>query len=306
MTGNALELIGLTKKFGDNFAVFNLDLEVKKGSIFGFLGANGAGKTTTIRMLMGHLHPTYGEVYSLGKNPWDHDEKMRRKIAYVSENMMLPMWMTPGDAIEFCRPLYPSWDNKLCKTLQKEFGLESKTPFKLLSKGKKRSLCILLALCQSSELLILDEPASGLDAKVRHDFLNLILDIVCSTETTVFLSSHILSDIERVVDTIAILNKGKKKLEGGLEDLKKNIRMVHFPYVAERTILDKYFTILRYEKKEKETIVLVKNYSNDKMNKFCEESDFPKSFRENGLNLEELFVECLSPGFTTDSIEIKN
>ena len=221
MTAHAIEIHDVTRLFGAAKAVDGLSLSVPEGAVFGLLGPNGAGKTSTIRMLMGHLRPSSGAVQTLGQDPWQHTEATRRRIAYVSENMELPGWMTPDAAMRFCRRLYPTWDQALAETLRDGFQLKRSQRFSELSKGQKRSLCILLALGQNADLLVLDEPAAGLDVLARRDFLDRILDVACAGGRTVVLSSHILSDLERVVDRVAILSHGTLKLEGELEDLKQ-------------------------------------------------------------------------------------
>jgi ABC-2 type transport system ATP-binding protein len=225
MTANAIELRDVTRLFGDAKAVDCLSLTVPEGAVFGLLGPNGAGKTSTIRMLMGHLRPTSGTVQTLGGDPWEHSEATRRRIAYVSENMELPPWMTPRSAMQFCERLYPTWDCPLAETLCDTFELSRKKKFSEFSKGQKRSLCILLALGQKADLLVLDEPAAGLDVLARRDFLDRVLEVACTAGRTVVLSSHILSDLERVVDRVAILAHGTLKLEGELEELKQKYDM---------------------------------------------------------------------------------
>lgn len=221
MTANAVELRDVTRLFGSTKAVDGLSLAVPAGAVFGLLGPNGAGKTSTIRMLMGHLHPTSGTVQTLGGDPWKHSESVRRRIGYVSESMELPGWMTPRAAMRFGERLYPDWDCPLAETLCDTFGLGRAKRFAEMSKGQKRSLCILMALCQKADLLVLDEPAASLDVLSRRDFLDRVLDVACSGGRTVVLSSHILSDLERVVDRVAILSHGTLKLEGDLEELKQ-------------------------------------------------------------------------------------
>jgi ABC-2 type transport system ATP-binding protein len=221
MTANAIELRDVTRFFGATRAVERLTLSVPEGAVFGLLGPNGAGKTSTIRMLMGHLRPSAGTVETLGGDPWAHGEATRRRIAYVSENMELPGWMTPRAAMRFCERLYPTWNCPLAETLCETFQLDRSKRFAEFSKGQKRALCIVLALGQKADLLVLDEPAAGLDVLARRDFLDRVLEVACAGGRTVVLSSHILSDLERVVDRVAILSHGVLKLEGELEELKQ-------------------------------------------------------------------------------------
>jgi ABC-2 type transport system ATP-binding protein len=291
MSENAIEATSLSRMFCGKRVVDNLNLEVPKGSIFGFLGANGAGKTTTIRMLMGHLHPTDGAVRTLGADPWDHDEEMKRRVAYVSENMALPGWMTPGSACRFCASLYPAWDCTLEKTLLKEFELLEVGAFRTLSKGQKRKLCILLALCQGAELLVMDEPASGLDTLARRAFLDRILDVACSEGRTVFFSSHILSDVERVVDRVAILVRSRAALSGELDALKNSARKLHLPAQVSKEALACRFQVLRYVSSGGEAEAMVLGYDEEKFRALCAEHGCGGAARQFGLNLEDIFVE---------------
>ncbi|MCL2623336.1 MAG: ABC transporter ATP-binding protein, partial [Planctomycetaceae bacterium] len=211
---NAIELNNVTRSFGfgadRTVAVDGLSFAVPQGSVFGLLGANGAGKTTAIRMMVSHLLPdsvpgccpNSGEVRVLGENPARQSESLRQRVAYISENMQLPHWMTLADAATFCRKQYPNWDDKLVGRLEQRFRLEGKKQYADYSKGQRRALCIILAFAQNAEVLILDEPASGLDTLARHDFLEEILAVACEENRTVLFSSHILGDIERIVDRV--------------------------------------------------------------------------------------------------------
>ena len=291
MTEAAINVRGAIKAFGSHRAVDALDLTVPVGSVFGFLGPNGAGKTTTIRMIMGHLHATQGQVLTLGADPWEHDEPTTRRVAYVSENMALPAWMTPESAIAFCAPLYPDWNTELATSLLDAFRLRGKGRFSTLSKGQKRALCLLLALCQNAELLVIDEPASGLDTVARRDFLERILDVACQDGRTVFLSSHILTDLERVVDRVAILCRGRLRLQGDLEELKQGARKLHLPHeITEETLVD-VFQVIRHEITPPGTEAVVLGFDDKRFGTFCDEHNCGEGARHYGLNLEDLFVE---------------
>jgi ABC-2 type transport system ATP-binding protein len=291
MSGAAIEFDGVTKAFGSTRAVEELSLAVPQGSVFGLLGPNGAGKTTAIRMLMGHLHPTAGTVRTLGEDPWQHSEATRRRIAYVSENMALPGWMTPQAAIRFCARLYPAWDAELAETLLEELGLPGAERFSSLSKGQRRSLSILLALGQNADLLVLDEPAAGLDPLARRGLLERILEVACAGERTVFISSHILSDLERVVDRVAIIANGQLKLEGELEDLKQSARKLVLPSAVSAEQLDARFQVLRLRQQEEATEAFVLGFDEDRFSSFCAEQGCAQGAQQFGLNLEDLFVE---------------
>ena len=286
MSENVIQTHNLTKDFERERAVDSLSLTVPQGSVFGFLGVNGAGKTTTVRMIMGHLHPTKGEVELLGKNPWKHTEVERRRVAYVSDNMHLPGWMTPKQAIRLNASLYPSWDGALAERLLFELDLNQWKKYRSFSKGEKRRLCLLLAICQNADVLILDEPA-------RHKFLNLLLERVYDGRRTVFLSSHLLSDLERIVDRLVIIHRGRLHLSGTLDDLKTEVRELRLPDAIPRESLDCHFEILQFESNEQGTVVIVRNFDEARFRAFCQQFNLGETAQVNGFNLEDLFVRLV-------------
>ncbi|MGL4595831.1 MAG: ABC transporter ATP-binding protein [Thermoguttaceae bacterium] len=228
-TNLAIELVDVTKYFGGisnaTCAVDHLSLSVPVGSIFGLLGSNGAGKTTIIRMLVSHLKPSSGSVRIFGVDPASGDENLRKRVAYISENMQLPGWMTIPEASKMAQQLYPNWEKERAKLLAERFGLDNKKRYDEFSKGQRRTFCLLLALSQGADLLILDEPASGLDTVARRDFLSCSLEFVAEKPNkTILFSSHVLGDIERVVDQVILMKKGTIRLAGRLDDLKEEIK----------------------------------------------------------------------------------
>jgi ABC-2 type transport system ATP-binding protein len=293
MSENVIQTQNLTKAFEHEKAVDSLDLTVPQGSVFGLLGVNGAGKTTTVRMIMGHLHPTEGEVYLLGTNPWQQTEAERCRVAYVSDNMHLPGWMTPEHAIRLNASFYPEWDSTLANRLLNELDLRRSKKYQSFSQGEKRRLCLLLAICQNADVLILDEPAAGLDVVARHKFLNLILEQVYDGQRTVFLSSHLLSDLERVVDRLAILHRGRLHLLGTLDDLKTDVRQLHLPGTISRESLDAHFEILQYESHEQQTVAIVRDFDEERFRALREQYGWSETVQVHGFNLEDLFVKLV-------------
>ncbi|MDE0187198.1 MAG: ABC transporter ATP-binding protein [Candidatus Poribacteria bacterium] len=293
MSEDVIQTHNLTKDFERERAVDSLSLAVPQGSVFGFLGVNGAGKTTTVRMIMGHLYPTKGEVELLGKNPWKHTEVERHRVAYVSDNMHLPGWMTPKQAIRLNASLYPSWDSALAERLLFDLNLNRWKKYRSFSKGEKRRLCLLLAICQNADVLILDEPASGLDVVARHKFLDLILERVYDGRRTVFLSSHLLSDLERIIDRLVIIHRGQLHLSGTLDDLKTEVRELRLPHDIPRESLDSYFEILHYESNEQGTVVIIRNFEDARFRAFCQQFNVDEIVQVNGFNLEDLFVKLV-------------
>jgi ABC-2 type transport system ATP-binding protein len=295
---HAIEFNNVTRSFGmgsdrtgRTVAVDGLTFAVPQGSVYGLLGANGAGKTTAIRMMVSHLLPDSGDVRILGENPADQSENLRRRVAYISENMQLPHWMTLADAAAFCRRQYPNWNDTLIGQLEKRFRLEGKKPFSDYSKGQRRAMCIILAFAQNAELLILDEPASGLDTLARHDFLEEILGVACEENRTVLFSSHILGDIERIVDRVAILGRGRMIVEGELDALKTHVRKIRLPGRVTQTV----FPTLQSRQSDTSTELVVTDYSEEKLQQLCRELNLGDvtQIDVEGLNLEELFVETV-------------
>ncbi len=296
----AIEVDGLTKRFRTTAVVNDLTFRIPAGSICGLLGNNGAGKTTTIRMVMGHLHPTAGQARTFGEDPRKHPEATLRRIAYVSETMALPRWMSVEGAIRMNAGLFPEWDHALAARLIDEFRLRRQGRFGVLSRGQKRKAILLLALCQRADLLIFDEPTSGLDVESRRRFLDCLLDVALDGNRTVLLSSHILSDIERIADRIVILQNGRLLVEGELEDLKAETRRIFVPYPVPRSVLDEHFRI--YDcvvRADGTTVATVLNYSEEIFARFV--SSLPPDARQalevNGFNLEELYLTLTGSGF---------
>lgn len=286
----AIETSGLTKRFGSATAVEPLTMHVPVGSVFGFLGGNGAGKTTTIRMLMGQLHSTAGTVTVLGEDPWDHDSQKRQRIAYVSSDMAVPGWMTTRRIINMGAGLFPKWNANLAATLTKEFDLKPRQSYRSMSTGQRRKMLILSALCQSAELLVLDEPALGLDVEARHLFLERILDIACTAGHTVFLSSHLLSDVERVVDRIAVLRKGVLVCEGELEDLKSGVQRLQIAEQVSESLLAEHFQVMSCEISTWGTDATVSGFTDAAYQQFISQLAKPESVRLHAFNLEELYL----------------
>ncbi|WP_406698899.1 ABC transporter ATP-binding protein [Singulisphaera sp. Ch08] len=207
--GPAIELMDLTKRYGASAVVDRLSLSVPRGSTFGLIGPNGAGKSTTIRMLMGMLAPTSGSARVLGIDVASRPNEVRRKVGYVPETHQIYRWMRVGEVIGFVRPFYDSWDDRLCEDLLDLFALDRNKRVKHLSKGTLAKLGLLLAVAHKPELLVLDEPVSGMDPIIREEFLEGVLRTVADGGRTILFSSHTLDDVRRLADSVGILCDGR-------------------------------------------------------------------------------------------------
>ena len=233
MTQVVISTKGLAKRFGRLRAVEDLELEVPRGSAFGLLGPNGSGKTTTIRVLLGLLKPSAGSSAVLGMDPRRKGAAIRRRTGYVPEEHHFYRWMTVGELVRFVRAFYPSWDDGECSDLLARFGLEPKKKIKDLSKGMVAKLALTLALAHRPELLVLDEPTSGLDPIVRRDFLKSIVRMIHEEGRTVFVSSHLIAEIEGIVDRVAVMKSGRIILTDDVERLKERTMRVKLIFADE-------------------------------------------------------------------------
>lgn len=217
---------GLGKTFGTQRVLRNINLRVPKGAIFGFIGPNGAGKTTTIRLLLGLLRPTTGSAKVLGLDSWRQGVEVRKQVGYVAEQNTFYPYMRVDELMRFNAGLYSSWDPRKADMMLNAFDLPRHAKIRELSKGMRTQLALTLALAVRPKLLVLDEPTGGLDPVWRRQFLQALTQEVAESGTTVFFSSHILSDVERVADWLGIISQGQLKTMRQLDDMKYNERVI--------------------------------------------------------------------------------
>src|SRR5580704_10611866 len=228
MGQRVIEMDNLTKIFGEKLiAVNNVNFAVEKGAIFGFLGPNGAGKTTTIRLLLGLIRPTAGEVRVFGEEMTPSSSYLRRRMGYLPTNPRFPPSMTPIRYLDFVGKLFRIEREERMRrlsTLIRSVGLlnDSSREIAGFSTGMVTRLGLAAALMNDPELLILDEPTSGLDPAGRKSTLDLIAEL--GKEKTIFVSSHILSDIDRVCTDVGVIGEGKGIFSGSMKDMKKTTR----------------------------------------------------------------------------------
>jgi len=215
------ETDGLTKKFGSVTALDGVDLRVRRPSIVGLLGRNGSGKTTLIQHLMGLLLPDDGSVDTLGRPGAElgHDELVQ--IGYVPQEIRLLDWMTVEQHLRYVSCFYPEWDRERERRLLDELELDNATLVGALSTGNLQKLAIVLAVCHHPRLLVLDEPVSDLDPIVRVKLLEFLLEMMREDEATILVSSHVLRDVEKVVDRVICLERGRVVTDAALDELKE-------------------------------------------------------------------------------------
>jgi beta-exotoxin I transport system ATP-binding protein len=218
-----LSVEGLVKNYGRVEAVRGIDLAVHRGEVFGFLGPNGAGKSTTIRCTLGLLRPTAGRVSAFGRDVSEHGVEVRRRIAYVPGELRLPERMTGRDFVSMIGALRGGLDPKQRDALAERLRLDLGRHVRDLSTGNRRKLALLMAFLTEADLLVLDEPTSGLDPLMQREFLALVAE-ARARGATIFLSSHVLSEVQRAADRVAMLRAGRVIATGSVEDLRRRAR----------------------------------------------------------------------------------
>src|SRR5687768_8995449 len=218
---NVIELRGVTRQFGNNRALDNISLAVPRGVVFGLVGANGAGKTTLIRHVLGLLKAQTGSVRVFGLDPVQEPPRVLSRVGYLSEEGDLPGWMRVDELMRYTRAFYPTWDEAYAQDLRRQFALDPAAKVKTLSKGQKARAGLLVALAYRPELLLLDEPSSGLDPIVRRDILGAIVRTIADEGRTVLFSSHLLDEVERISDRVAMLKGGRILFTGELDQIKQ-------------------------------------------------------------------------------------
>lgn len=287
----AIETTGLCYSASKAFGIRDLSLKVPAGALYGFLGPNGCGKTTTIRLLLGLLRPDSGSVRLLGHLvPGDLPPALAR-TGVVPDRPHLHRYLSVGEAIAFHRAFYPAWDDKWAGELLGDFRLQPPQRISGLSKGESAKLTLLLALCQTPDLLVLDEPMDGLDPVVRRDVLSALLDYVARRGATVFISSHLVHELERFCDWIGVMDRGRLVVELPMNEFRGGNKRIRFTSVGPVESAGAPFTLLNRDRDTGTETWVVRGWRPD-MSAWFERPGL--TVREvTDLDLEDGFVELL-------------
>ena len=221
-----IDVTNLACRYRRHEAVHGISFAVAPGTVFGLLGPNGAGKTTTIRALMNILRPSAGDARVLGVDSRRLGPAELQMIGYVSENQEIPQWMTVAELLAYCKPFYPAWDDALGRKLIADFDLPVNVKIGRMSRGMRVKAALVSALSYRPRLLVLDEPFSGLDPVVREDLIHGVLERAGEGQWSVFLSSHDLDEVERLVDDVAFLDAGRIVLTEPFVRLQQRFRRI--------------------------------------------------------------------------------
>ena len=216
----------LTKNYGASLALQALNMQVPEGAVYGLLGRNGAGKSTTLRILLNLLRPASGEITVWGHSPDQLPRELRQQIGYASDSMQLIPWLRVDQILAYNGSFYPGWDAAYVEQCLKRLALDRRKRVFSLSRGDRQKLGLLLAIGHHPRLLILDEPAGGLDPLARKEFLEHLIELLHASGTTIILSSQQMNDLERIADHIGLIADGQMRLEMPLEDLKRCYRRI--------------------------------------------------------------------------------
>src|SRR5438477_4266210 len=215
----------LTRRFGATTALDSVSLSLPRGAVYGLVGASGAGKTTLIRHILGLLRAERGSVRVFGLDPVADPVAILSRIGFVSEENDLPGWMRVDELIRYTGAFYPKWDDAYAEELRRAFALDRAAKIKELSKGQKARMGLLIALAHRPELLVLDEPSSGLDPIVRGDILGAVIRTIADEGRTVLFSSHLLEEVEQVADHVTMISEGTIVLSAPLNEIKESHRV---------------------------------------------------------------------------------
>ncbi len=290
-----LEFQNIVRSYRQGVPVLDgVTFSVGKGEVVGLLGRNGAGKTTLINIALGLLYPEKGSVRVFGMSPTEKPVEIKKRIGYVAETQMLPPSSSVGQMIAFHRYLFKDWDDALAKQLLDRFGISEKSRILRLSKGEARQVALLCAVCHRPELLLLDEPASGLDPATRREFLEVSIQLLNREGTSILFSSHYMNDVERLGGRVVVLDGGKVRIDSELDGLREGVYLALIPRrivcdyklleqipgcLRTRAIADEWHAIYEGTREQIERELLTVLGSDD--------------FRCVSLPLEELFVELL-------------
>ncbi len=283
-----VEMKKISKTFGKVQALSEVDLNIIPGKIIGLVGPNGAGKSTLLRHMIGFCLPTSGNCRTFGCDSGKLEPKELSRIGYVNQPVELVNWMTVEQLIRYVEAYYPKWNRTIEEQLVQDFEITRDRRIADLSPGDRQKLGILVAVCFEPDLLILDEPASALDPIIRSKFLALLIRLIQQPHRTIIISSHILSDLEKVIDSILVMNHGVLLKDCGLDELRQEF--VHVQLSAMRESLPSDIPvdgIIEQKREERQALITLKSSSLDDLKYFA--SDRGCEIQVKPLSLDEIY-----------------
>ncbi len=286
----AIEITGLTRRYGRIEAVHGLNLTVRAGCCYGFFGRNGAGKTTTIKCLLNLLRPQAGTVRVFGLDPQRDEVAVKSRLAYVPDAVAFYPWMTVRDTLVYFASFRSHWNREIEGDLLKRFDLPPSQKASALSRGQKTQLALITAICPEPELLILDEPTSGLDPIVRREFIETVIGAYQSGDVanrTVLVSTHLISEFEGLIDRFTIIEQGRELLTTDADHARERFKKIRVRFAQAPPKLE-LPGALRVTQSGREVEILA-NGNSERLTAELQALR-PEDLRCESLSLEEIFV----------------
>lgn len=291
MSNFVIDIKNLCRSFAEKEVLRDVSLAVPEGGVFGLIGSNGAGKTTLIKHILGSHYAQSGSVSVFGFDPVLEPVQVLSKIGYMSEDRDVPSWMRVQEIIDFTKSFYTKWDSSYAEDLLHLFELNPKQRIRTLSRGQTARICLLLALAHRPQLLILDEPSSGLDPIIRRDILSAIVRTTADDGRTVFFSSHLLDEVERLADRVAILHQGRILFHDTLDSLLASFRRVTLLFTESHASAPELDGSLMCRGQDREW-TYVHRGDREQLVQAAEKAN-AQIVVEHSLNLDDVFVSCV-------------
>lgn len=291
MSNFVIDIKNLCRSFAEKEVLRDVSLAVPEGGVFGLIGSNGAGKTTLIKHILGSHYAQSGSVSVFGFDPVLEPVQVLSKIGYMSEDRDVPSWMRVQEIIDFTKSFYTKWDSSYAADLLHLFELNPKQRIRNLSRGQTARICLLLALAHRPQLLILDEPSSGLDPIIRRDILSAIVRTTADDGRTVFFSSHLLDEVERLADRVAILHQGRILFHDTLDSLLASFRRVTLLFTESHASAPELDGSLMCRGQDREW-TYVHRGDREQLVQAAEKAN-AQIVVEHSLNLDDVFVSCV-------------
>jgi ABC-2 type transport system ATP-binding protein len=291
----AIEIRNLVRRYGTTDAVDGLSLRVAPGRCYGFFGRNGAGKTTTIKCLLNLLRPTSGSVSVFGLDPVRDEVAVKSRVAYVPDHVAFYPWMTVRETLAYVASFRERWNRDTEATLVAQFQLDGRQKTSALSKGQRTQLALITAVCAEPDLLVLDEPTSGLDPIVRREFIQTVIGAyqdAAPERRTVFVSTHLISEFEGLIDEFTIVDRGREVLTLEADAARERYQKIQVRFANDPGPLD--LPDARTLRRQGRTMEIAVNGN---ARRVCDDlrARAPEALAIESLTLEEIFVSALQP-----------
>jgi ABC-2 type transport system ATP-binding protein len=291
----AIETTNLARKYGRTDAVDGLSLRVAPGRCYGFFGRNGAGKTTTIKCLLNLLRPTSGEARIFGLNPARNEVDVKSRVAYVPDQVAFYPWMTVRETLAYVASFRERWNGDTEARLLAQFQLDGRQKTSTLSKGQRTQLALITAVCAEPDLLVLDEPTSGLDPIVRREFIQTVIGTYqdgAPDRRTVFVSTHLISEFEGLIDEFTIIDRGREVLTLSADAARERYQKIQVRFASDPGPLD--LPGARTLRRQGRTMEVAVNGNGSRVYDELR-ARAPEALAIEALTLEEIFVSTLQP-----------